>query len=70
MIQIRDTLERWNEQQRETLERYRLEAHQLKERCEVLQGMVNYLRRRVDELERAQTPHAKAEAVFKKEAGK
>jgi len=34
-------------------------------RIETLQGMVDWQRTRIDELEAAQTPHAKAERAFK-----
>jgi predicted RNase H-like nuclease (RuvC/YqgF family) len=51
-------------QQAETIERYRLEAHRLRRRCEELHGMAERLSRRVEELEFQTTPEAIAERIF------
>lgn len=51
-------------QQAETIERYRLEAHRLQTRCDTQQGMIDWLRNRVEELEAQTTPEAIAERIF------
>lgn len=53
------------ERQAETIKGLWVRETAKDKRIETLQGMVDWQRTRIDELEAAQTPHAKAERAFK-----
>jgi hypothetical protein len=53
------------EQQAATIDRIRRERGDLRRRCEVQQGMIDWLQKRVADLEQQLTPEAVAERIFK-----